>query len=72
MQRIVISRMEIKYFWENGHTATIVSPKNKKLESRMRKRIGGFFVSLGCKILFGRGGWTTDIGRVKEGACEDD
>lgn len=62
---IAITRMQIVYRWETGDVHRIYSPKERKCTNTFRKRIGGFLVSFGASVLFGKTGWKTYINMVE-------
>lgn len=63
---MTITRMQIVYVWETGDVHRIYSPKERKCTSKIRKLIGGYLVSLGASVLFGKTGWETYLNKVEE------
>lgn len=67
---MTITGMQIVYRWETGDVHRLYSPKGRKCTSKIRKLIGGFLVSFGASILFGKTGWKTYLNKV-EGQQDD-
>lgn len=63
---MTITGMQIVYRWETGDVHRMYSPKERKCTSKIRKLIGGYLVSLGASILFGKTGWKTYLNKVEE------
>lgn len=65
-KNIAIKGMQIVYLWGTGDVHRMYSPKERKCTSKIRKRIGGFLVSLGASVMFGKNGWKTYLNKVEE------
>ena len=65
-KRIAITEMQVVYRWETGDVHRLYSPKDRKCTSKIRKLIGGFLVSCGVSVLFGRTGWKIYLNKVEE------
>jgi hypothetical protein len=63
---MTITGMQIVYRWETGDVHRMYSPKERKCTSKIRKLIGGYLVSLGASILFGKTGWKTYLNKVED------
>ena len=67
MPDIRLTRMIITYKWATGDTARLYSPKGSTCEGFVKKLIGGWFVSVGARILFGKSrDWKTYYNRTEE------
>lgn len=67
MSDIRLNRMIITFKWETGDTARLYSPKGRTSKGVVKKIIGGWFLSMGALILFGkRRDWTTYFNRTEE------
>lgn len=67
MSDIRITRMIITYKWETGDTVRLYSPKGRTSKGVVRKIIGGWFLSMGARILFGKSReWKTYYNRTEE------
>ena len=56
---IALTRMQIVYRHETGDVWRMYSPKNKQCRSKIKKFIGGWLVSVGATLMFGKYGWKT-------------